>query len=379
MKQKKEMTLLALGDIILGEESQQYVEPLREILAGADIRIGQLEVPYTQRNEVLTGLSREPFRLEPLAGCMDIMTLSGNHLYDAKEEGIEDTVSWLEGHGILHAGAGRNLAEARRPAVFTKEGLRVGVLNFNCTGPRATHAGPRKAGGAYVKIYTSYELGDVANPGGPPEIIKTFPEAESLEWMRQDIEGLRERCDIVVVYFHKGIVHKPVKLAEYEGLVAHIAIDAGADVVFSSHSHILHGIEVYKGKTIYHGLGNGIAWVPSLSPSYEFKDAKKNDVFDPKAWAEQRIERFGFVPDPEYPTYPFHPDAIYTVLAKCVIADGKIRKTGCIPAIVGKDGRTRVVSRETGGARVLEYLEEITRKAGLNAEYEWEQDEIIIK
>ena len=88
MKQKKEMTLLALGDIILGEESQQYVEPLREILAGADIRIGQLEVPYTQRNEVLTGLSREPFRLEPLAGCMDIMTLSGNHLYDAKEEGI---------------------------------------------------------------------------------------------------------------------------------------------------------------------------------------------------------------------------------------------------------------------------------------------------
>ena len=37
---------------------------------------------------------------------MDILTLAGNHLYDAKEEGIEDTLGWLDANGLLHAGAG---------------------------------------------------------------------------------------------------------------------------------------------------------------------------------------------------------------------------------------------------------------------------------
>lgn len=375
----KKMILLTLGDIILGENSEFYVGAVRNILNAADIRIGQLEVPYTEHNEVIQGLSREPYRLEPLCGCMDIMTMAGNHLYDAKEEGIEDSIQWLDDHGILHCGAGMNLAEARRPAILEKDGIKIGALSFNCTGPIATHAGVNKAGGAYVKIYTNYELGDVANPGGPPERIQTFPEAESLEWMREDIEDLRTKCDVLTVYFHKGIVHKPVELADYEKVVAHMAVDAGADVVFSSHSHLLHGIEIYKGKTIYHGLGNGIAWVPSLSPTYQFKNAKKNDVFDPKAWAEQRVNRFGFIPDSEYPTYPFHPDAVYTIFAKCVIVDGRIIQTGCIPCIVGKDGATRAVSRKDRGEQVLHYLEEITKKAGLNAEYEWLDDEIVIK
>lgn len=373
------LTMLTLGDIILGDNSQMYVDAIKPTLLAADVRIGQLEVPYTERNEVLAGLSREPYRLEPLVGCMDIMTTSGNHLYDAKEEGVEDTIVWLKEHGILHTGTGKNLKEARKPAIFEKDGVKFGVLNYNCTGPVATFASDTKAGGAYVKIFTNYELGDIANPGGPPERIETYAEGESLERMCQDIQKLRKECDVLAVYFHKGIVHKPVKLADYEIMLSHIAIDAGADVIFSSHSHILHGIEVYKGKTIYHGLGNGIAWVPSLRPDYQFENSKKNEVFDPKAWAEQRIERFGFVPDPEYPTYPFHPDAIYTIFAKCVVTDGRITETRCVPAIVGKDGATRVVSRENGGERVMAYLEEITKKANLNAEYVWEQDEIIIK
>ncbi len=373
-----QMTMITLGDIILGDDSQYYVDAVRDTLANADIRIGQIEVPYTERNEVLSGLSREPFRLEPLAGLMDIMTASGNHLYDAKEEGIEDTNKWLEDHGILHTGSGMNLKEARTPAIFEKNGVKVGVLNYNCIGPQAAFAGENKPGGAYIRIFTNFSFGAVANPGGPAEIVETSCECQSLEWMLDDIRALRDKCDILCVYFHKGIVHKAVKLAEYESFISHLAIDAGADVIFSSHAHILHGIEIYKGKTIYHGLGNGIAWVPSLSPNYIFKNAKKNDVFDPQEWNEKRIERFGFVPDPEYPTYPFHPEAIYTIFAKCFIEDGKIVKCGCVPAIVGKDGATRVVTRENGGEEVFNYVQKISDKAHLNISLSWEGDDIII-
>ena len=377
MGKQNELVLVALGDIILGEESEKYMAGVSDALKEADIRIGQLEVPYTSRSDVFEGLSREPWRLSPLADCMDILTLAGNHIYDAKEEGIKDTIEWIDSHGLLHAGGGYNLEEARKPAMIEKEGCRIGVLNYNCTGPAATHAGEKKAGCAYIKVITKYELGDVANPGGPPEKIYTFPELETMEWMCEDIRQLKKECDIVAVYFHKGIVHKPVKLADYESVVSHAAIDAGASLVLSSHSHILHGIEFYKGKAIFHGLGNGVAWVPSLSPNYKFaENAKKNDVFDPKGWAEKRIERFGFIPDPEYPTYPFHPEAVYTILAKCVIRDKEIKEVGCIPAIVGRDGITRTVERDKGGEEVFKYLDSITKKAGLNAGYRWKDNEI---
>lgn len=378
MAKQNELVLVALGDIILGEDSEGYMAGVKDPLKEADIRIGQLEVPYTSRSEVFEGLSREPWRLSPLADCMDILTLAGNHIYDAKEEGIEDTIEWLDSHGLLHAGGGNNLDEARKPALIEKKGCRIGVLNYNCTGPMATHAGEHKAGCAYIKVITKYELGDVANPGGPPEKIYTFPELESMEWMCEDIKQLKKECDVVVVYFHKGIVHKPVKLADYESVVSHAAIDAGASLVLSSHSHILHGIEFYKGKAIFHGLGNGVAWVPSLSPNYKFEEnTKKNDVFDPKGWAEKRIERFGFVPDPEYPTYPFHPEAVNTILAKCVIRDNEVSEIRCIPAIVGRDGVTRTVERKNGGEEVFGYLDSITKRAGLNAGYRWEENEIV--
>ena len=111
MENKNEFVLLALGDIILGEDSPKFMEGVRPALKEADIRIGQLEVPYTTRCEVMEGLYREPWRLEPLANCMDILTLAGNHLYDAKEEGIEDTLGWLDANGLLHAGAGKMLQE----------------------------------------------------------------------------------------------------------------------------------------------------------------------------------------------------------------------------------------------------------------------------
>ncbi len=377
---EQKMTLLAVGDIILGEDPHFYMSGIRDVLKAAQIRLGQLEVPYTKWAEVFEGMCREPWRLEALEGCLDIVTLAGNHIYDAKEAGVKDTLDWLDAHQIMHTGGGRNLNEAKAAAVIEKGNVRIGVLNYNCTGPKATYAGETKGGCAYVEIVTAYELGDVANPGGPAENIYSFPKLNSLKKMKADISALKKSCDLVIVYFHKGIVHKPVKLADYEYIVSYAAIDAGADLVFSSHSHILHGIEIYKGKTIYHGLGNGVAWVPSLRADYyEKHPSRKNEIFDPKEWAQKRIERFGFVPDDDYPTYPFHPEAVYTVLARCVIENGQITKTGCVPAIVGKDGVTRVVTKSDGGQDVMEYLKKITEGAGLNAVYQWSADGRVIE
>ncbi len=376
---KKRMTMLVGGDTILGENPELYFTGINSVLGSGDVVLAQLEVPYSDTAPELDDLHRELKNLEPLKGRFDLVTMAGNHIYDAGETGVHDTLDWLDENGIPHAGAGRNLDEAVKPVIIEKDGVKLGFLNYNCVGIKAMNAGMKKAGAAYVDVITHYELGDVANPGGNPDRIYTFPELTSYERMIRDIEDLREKCDVLSVYLHKGIVHKAVKIADYEKFISRGAIDAGADIIFSSHSHILHGIEIYKGKTIFHGLNNLIAWVPSLGPNWRRTKGKATEVFDPEAWARARVERFGFVPNPEYPTYPFHPDSIYSIIAKCIIEDRKIVETRFIPLIVNKAGIPEAVKRSNGGDRVREYMDRITELANLNATFEWVDGEIAIR
>jgi hypothetical protein len=364
--QNREQSFLAVGDVIIGPNPDFYFAPSRSVLKTADMLLGQLEVPYSDRDPAAVKLNRGTAVLNSLVdNNFQVVSLAGNHLWDAGIPGIEDTIDWLKKHDIAYCGAGMNLAEARQPALLNRDGTRYGFLDYNCVGPKETSAGTERPGCAFVNIITHYEL-DYATPGGPPAIY-TWAETSSLNAMLDDIRQLRPLCDILVVSFHKGLGHTPVKLAAYEQQISYAAIDAGADIISSHHAHIMHGIEIYKGKPIYQGLGNFVTWVPSLK-------AKPNA--DPNSWEVRRKEIFGFEPDPEYPTYPFHPEAIYTVIAKCVIQSGKIARIGCIPCIVNKQGQPEIVKNDAQGKRVFDYLDKITRGARLNAQYHWEGDEI---
>ncbi len=359
-------TFLAVGDLILGPNPEYYFAPSTAVLKKADLLLGQLEVPYTDRDSAAVKQGRSPAVLNSLVDSgFHIVSLAGNHLWDSGIPGIEDTIGWLKKHGIGFVGAGMDLVEARKQVIIEREATRYGFLAYNCVGPKETSASASRPGCAFIDIITHYEL-DYAGPGGPPTIY-TWAETKSFTAMLDDIRKLRPLCDILVVSFHKGLVHTPIKLAAYEQQISYAAIDAGADVIIGHHAHILHGIEFYKGKPIFHSLGNFVTWVPSLQ-------AKPGS--DPRSWEVRRKEIFGFEPDPEYPSYPFHPEAIYTIIAKCIVESGKLTRVGCIPCIVNKQGQPEIMKNDDQGKKVFNYLDKITRDAGLNVNYHWEDDEI---
>jgi poly-gamma-glutamate synthesis protein (capsule biosynthesis protein) len=376
----KKLQMLAVGDIVLGPNADFYFELTAGVLKQADVVVGHLEVPHTDREEHSIKLGRRPETLASLARAgFHVMTLAGNHLMDAGAAGVEGSIAGLRRYGLVPVGAGINLAEARRAAVVERDGVRFGFLNYNCVGPVKTWAAEHKPGCAYIGVVVQRQGAEDPGSMFSPEVLLTNlsePDIRTkcvpitLEWMKEDVTVLRRMCDVVVVVFHKGIVHTPIRLAQYEREVAHAAVVAGVDVVFSHHSHILHGIEVYKGKTIYHGLCNFATYVPVSA--FQHQEMPPN-------WAEERIKRFGFVPDPEYPTYPFHPEARYTIIAKCEVSGGNITRTGFLPCIVNKQGRPVIVKRENGGEEVLNYMIRITEGADLNGKYAWEGDEVVIK
>jgi poly-gamma-glutamate synthesis protein (capsule biosynthesis protein) len=122
-------------------------------------------------------------------------------------------------------GIGRNSAEARRPVILFRHGIKVAFLGY---------------GG--VKDYiASYD-----KPG-------TTSRNEGL--ILNDIKKLRSRVDFVVVNLHWGD-ESAVCPDSDQITLAHTLIDGGADLIIGHHPHVLQGIEKYNGKIIAYSLGN---------------------------------------------------------------------------------------------------------------------------
>ena len=367
--------LLLVGDLILDEpEPDRFFDGSRDLLTSAGVLAGQVEVPHTARGQEssldIPAPASDPQHLAALRRAgFHAATLAGNHIYDCGPNGIEDTVAELRAQGIATTGAGMNLDEARRPAIVERDGVRFGFLSYNCVGPRESWATPAKPGCAFVKIITHYEL-DYATPGGPPTIY-TFADPVTLERMQEDIERVHAEVDVLTVALHKGLGHTPATLAMYERPLAKAAIDAGADVVVGHHAHLLQGIEVYRNRPIFHGLGNFVTVTKALSVDCNSSPARLE-------WARRRRKLFGFEPDPDYPLYPFHPEAKNAIVAWCEVDKGGVRRAGFYPCWIRPDGSPEVLGEGARGVEVMSYVEKISRESGLKTTFRREGGRCII-
>lgn len=350
------LDLAFFGDIILDvPEPAHWLSGIAPIARAADIAIAHLEVPHTRRGEEMAGdvpaPGADPDHLAALAEAgIDAVSLAGNHITDCGAIGIADTIAELDRLGIAHAGAGANIAAASSPAYIARGSLTVALLSYNGVGPEIGWATPDRAGSAYVRIR--------AADGGPsrPQADLVEIDADSQAEMARAIAEAARHADLVVVALHKGITHRPAALAPYERPLAHAAIDAGADIVVGHHAHIARGIELYRGRPIFHGLGNGTVVTHALSPAQDHPARAE--------WAERRKRMFGFEPDPLYPLAPFHPEAV-NGLAGHVLrhADGRI-EAGFVPLWSEPPGRL-VRATGTQALAVADYIDASGVSAGL--------------
>ena len=369
------ITVHAVGDLVLErEDSRPLLEPAREVLRGADLVIGHLEIPHLHDGLVQTtdvpAIPGPPSALDALADAgFDILTLAGNHVYDFGPEGIRETREHCERRGMHTAGTGDTLDEALAPAVAHVDGTSVAVLSVNCVGPRESWATSLKPGAAYVDVVTHYEPRG-ANPGGPPR-IHTFAEQASLRRVCDAVERAASEADHVIVALHKGLVHAPIDIAAYEREVAHAVIDAGAHAVIAHHAHIFKGVELYRGHPIFHGLGNFATVTRALA-------GRDEDSLERRAWARERRRLFGFDPDPAMPDYPFHPESRNTAIAVLGFEGGGV-DAALIPCWIDDDARPVPVHRGDRGDDVADYLRTITTEAGFATDLAWDDDRLVVR
>jgi len=259
--------LLLTGDVNLMNVTDPTI-PFRHVAAdlhAADIVFANLEcclhLPPARSH------AAEGFFADPQAGG-EALRLSGIHAVGIANNvnygsaNIAASIARLDQLGVLHTGAGRNLAAARAPAIVARNGLRVGVVQRSSVyWPTDHEAHDDSPGIAVIRGHTAYHVptGRTApgvpppNRPGVPPLIVTWADAAYLAEFRKDIAALRPQVDIVVASCHWGLGREPL---QYMTDIAHAAIDAGADVVMGNGPHYPLPVELYKGRPIFYGLGN---------------------------------------------------------------------------------------------------------------------------
>lgn len=185
------------------------------------------------------------------------LNLASNVTYGA--DAIKTTIAQLDAAGIAHSGAGMDRVSALAPAVVEVGGRRIGVVSRTAVfWPHGHEATETQAGVVPIRVTTAYQPHPrlIELPGAPAKVI-TIPDPAELDKLRSDITALRDDVDILVAFFHFGVSSQR-EIAVYQRTIAHASVEAGADVVFGSHAHVIQPIEVYRGKPIFYGLSQVI-------------------------------------------------------------------------------------------------------------------------
>ena len=368
---KEAMTLVGVGDVLIDREDPDSIfRYVADVLRSGDITYANCEQMYSDKGARVKKLSTysHPRNIAALQNAgIDVISLANNHTLDHGPEALLDTMERLKTAGLPYIGVGKNLAGARQPVILESKGTTVGFLAYNSVGPEGYEAGENKPGYAPIRAWTFYQQWD-PQPGTPARVI-SVPYTSDLLAMMDDIRKLRSQVDVLVVCPHWGQHFMPHVVPMYCLDIGHAAVEAGADIVLGTHSHMLKGIEIYKGKAIFYATGNF---------AIEMCDGTTMGV--PAIEAIKAMSDFyRYVPDPDYPTYPCHPEAKPTMIVKALIEDGSIKQVRYVPCYVNTLAEPEIVTRADPRAQeVFDYVEAISRSQQFGTRFTWDGDEIII-
>ena len=207
-----------------------------------DLRLVNLETAITTGTEWYP--KRVDYRMNPAnigvltAARIDGCALANNHVLDFGRPGLLDTLTTLRDAGIRAAGAGRDRAEAERPAIFPLPG-KGRVLLFS--------VGARGSG-----IPADWRAG-AAEPG--VNLLENTVDA-AVRQVAAQVRAAKRPGDVAILSIHWGDNFVP-RVPDSHRLLARGLIDsAGIDLIHGHSAHHPLGYELHRGKLVLYGCGD---------------------------------------------------------------------------------------------------------------------------
>ncbi len=424
------------GDAIITRRLSVYREDpflrLRELIGGATVGFTNLEVLFhewgpgviPQEESGGTYMQADPELAGDLAWMgFDMVSRANNHTMDYGVGGMRATTRAAEAAGLVHAGAGENLALARKPAYLETPGGRVALISVASTFDDPMMAGPQRgdlrgrpglsplryeriyrvprdrlealtavADGLYgdrpwwsppsgdtLRLFGETFVASGGDGGGADDVegggdgyaMETRPHPGDVEAILEQIRDAERQAAWTVVssHTHEGGASGQVP-AEFLEEFARAAVEAGADVVVGHGPHVLRGIEIYRGRPILYSLGNFIFQneTVALQPADNYESYGLPPSALPSDFYDRRNEASGG---------GFPADAAYweSVLAVPEFRDGELAEIRLHPVTLGHGhprpvrGRPLLADGETGRA-ILEELARLSRPYGTEVRIE---------
>ena len=372
------VTFTAVGDVIVGRKDWEncFSPKAKEIVRAADISFMNSETTYSDKGSPggRQALFHDPWAMPAIKDAgFDIATLANNHTLNWGQDALLDCLERFKALGIATCGAGKNMDEARKPAVVERKGVKLAVLGYLSVGPNEYAADANKAGAAMLRAHTHYEPYEF-QPGCQAKVL-TFPFQEDMKNLQEDVRKAKETNDIVIMTSHWGLHNVRALIPDYEYDYAYAAIDAGADMVIGTHTHILKGVEIYKGKVIAHNIANFVmeSSIGQKEGGRHYTPASRNSLQRHQEIIGPQGSRFKGL----FGEHKHEQDYSMILKAEVSTATKQITRVAYTP-IIAKDG-VKVLSRnDPEGQEVVDYLCDISAEVGFNTRFSWDGDDEVL-
>lgn len=223
-----------------------------------DFRIINLETAVTDHSEFWKGKGIN-YRMHPAnvglltQADIDLCLLANNHILDFSFRGLQQTLQTLHEKNIFTAGAGSNLEEASRPAIFPLHSGRLLVFSYASASagvPGSWKATTDKPGVNYLESLSS----------------------KAAERVIQTVNSFRSAGDLVMVSIHWGSNWGYAIPPEQREFAHHLVEEGPVDLIHGHSSHHPKGIEVHNERLIIYGAGDLINDYEGIQGHEEFRD-----------------------------------------------------------------------------------------------------------
>ncbi|MGY3815709.1 CapA family protein [Globicatella sulfidifaciens] len=226
------MKILFLGDLLYDYNTiNDDIEKLSEFIKQNEYyTVVNLEAPLKSNEQLKKwiNLANSNLVVDVLKKLNVVaVNLANNHILDWGPEGLNNLIKALKNNNITYFGAGMNTDEAQQHKVITLNGKKIGFIGAGWDVEMCVYSKRNKAGVAPL----------------------------SNKKLSKQIEEMRNEVDYSIVNLHWGYEYELYPLPVHRRL-AHNLVDIGADIIIGHHAHIVQAYELYKGRSIFYGLGN---------------------------------------------------------------------------------------------------------------------------
>jgi lysophospholipase L1-like esterase len=260
--------ILFAGDLILIEDqvkdafdgNEYNFTPVfthtKEYISQADLSIGVFEGPCAGKEAgYSTGNIRDgiphtinfpdSFAIAVKEAGFGLVTTAGNHILQKGEMGLFRTLDVLDRAGLDHCGTYRNQAERDSVKMLDIKGIKCALLSYTLVEYlcRKGYTNQKQ----YAEEYFLEGEGAVLTSVLVSPKSRNFDKAKELV-LADFQKAKKESPDLIIVLPHMGTAFSH-ELDSYQAAWNKIFADAGADIVFGDHVHVVQPIE-FVGSTL---------------------------------------------------------------------------------------------------------------------------------